>query len=64
MGRKLLNPRMADLLDEIRGADRPSLHSMPVPEARQACQSASEVLELPRAAQAVIGAALQRAFRT
>jgi acetyl esterase/lipase len=50
MGRKLLNPCVADLLDKIRRADRASLHSMTVPEARQAYESASEVLELPRAA--------------
>jgi len=49
MSQKLLSPQMAKLLDQIRRADRPSFHSMTAPQARQAYQSASEVLELPRA---------------
>ena len=46
----LLTPAMADLLDKIRRANRPPFHSQSVAEARAAYQSASEVLELPRAA--------------
>ena len=49
MSQKLLNPRMADVLDRIRRADRPPFHSMTVVQARAAYQAASEVLELPRA---------------
>jgi acetyl esterase len=45
----LLTPAMADLLDKIRRADRPPFHTQTVAEARAAYQSASEVLELPRA---------------
>lgn len=47
--RHLLTPAMADLLDKIRRADRPPFHTQTVAEARAAYQSASEVLELPRA---------------
>ncbi len=47
--RHLLTPVMADLLDKIRRADRPPFHTQSVAEARAAYQSASEVLELPRA---------------
>jgi acetyl esterase len=50
MVRRLLNPRMADLLDKIGRAERPPFHSMSVADARQAYESASEVLELPRTA--------------
>jgi acetyl esterase len=45
----LLTPAMADLLDKIRRAARPPFHTQTVAEARAAYQSASEVLELPRA---------------
>jgi acetyl esterase len=46
---QLLTPAMADLLHKIRRADRPPFHTQTVAEARAAYQSASEVLELPRA---------------
>ncbi|MEO8060824.1 MAG: alpha/beta hydrolase [Burkholderiales bacterium] len=49
VGRHLLTPAMADLLDKIRRADRPPFHSLTVAEARAAYQSAAEVLEPPRA---------------
>ena len=45
----LLTPAMVDLLDKIRRANRPPFHTQTVAEARAAYQSASEVLELPRA---------------
>ena len=48
-GRELLTPAMAELLDKIRRADRPPFHTLSVPEARAAYQSAAEVLEPPRA---------------
>jgi acetyl esterase len=47
--RHLLTPAMADLLDKIRRADRAPFHTQTVAGARAAYQSASEVLELPRA---------------
>lgn len=50
MSQKLLSPQMSTLLDKIRRADRPAFHTMTAHQARQAYQSASEVLELPRAA--------------
>ncbi len=48
MSGPLLTPRMAALLDNIRRAARPPFHSMTVPDARQAYESGSEILELPR----------------
>jgi acetyl esterase len=44
-----LTRRMAELLANIRRANRPPFHSMSPPEARLAYESASEILELPRA---------------
>ncbi|HET6599889.1 MAG TPA: alpha/beta hydrolase, partial [Burkholderiaceae bacterium] len=40
---------MAALLDNIRRAARPPFHTMSVPDARRAYETASEILELPRA---------------
>jgi acetyl esterase len=45
----LLTPRMADVLDRIRRANRPPFYALSVPDARDAYVAASEVLELPRA---------------
>ena len=50
MSQKLVSPQMSKLLDKIRRADRPAFHTMTAQQARQAYQSASKVLELPRAA--------------
>ena len=44
-----LTPKMADVLERIRRADRPPFHTLGAAEARRAYESASEVLELPRA---------------
>ena len=49
MGSGFLNPRMAGVLDRIRRANRPPLHSLGVSEARVAYVAAAEVLDLPRA---------------
>ncbi len=44
-----LTPKMADLLDSIKRANRPPFYALSVPEARAAYVAASEILELPRA---------------
>jgi acetyl esterase len=44
-----LTQKMADLLDSIKRANRPPFYALSVPEARAAYESASEILELPRA---------------
>jgi acetyl esterase len=44
-----LVPRMAEVLTNIRRANRPPFYRMSVPEARRAYVLASEILELPRA---------------
>jgi acetyl esterase len=44
-----LTPKMADLLESIKRADRQPFYAMSVPEARAAYVAASEILELPRA---------------
>jgi acetyl esterase len=44
-----LTPKMADLLDSIKRANRPPFYALSVPEARLAYVAASEILELPRA---------------
>lgn len=41
---------MADVLEKIRRANRPPFYALSVPDARQAYEAASEILELPRAA--------------
>ena len=41
---------MAELLANIRRANRPPFHALSVPEARAAYEAASEILEFPRAA--------------
>jgi acetyl esterase len=45
----LLTPAMAGVLDRMRRANRPPFHSLSPAEARAAYQSASEVLDYPRA---------------
>ena len=45
---------MAELLANIRRANRPPFHALSVPEARAAYEAASEILEFPRAALARI----------
>lgn len=45
----LLTPQMAGLLDRIRRANRPPLHSLAPQQARAAYAAAAEVLDLPRA---------------
>lgn len=45
----LLTRRMAELLDNIRRANRPPFHTMHPTDARRAYEAASEILELPRA---------------
>jgi acetyl esterase len=47
---KLLNARMAGLLDRIRRANRPPLHTLSPTAARAAYEAGAEVLDLPRAA--------------
>ena len=47
---KLLNARMSSLLDRIRRADRPPLHTLSPADARMAYEAGAEVLDLPRAA--------------
>jgi acetyl esterase len=47
--RPLLTPRMAELLENIRRANRPPFHALGARGARLAYESASEILELPRA---------------
>jgi acetyl esterase len=49
MARDLLTPRMAELLANIRRANRLPFYTMSVAEARAAYVAASEILELPRA---------------
>lgn len=49
-----LTPKMADLLDSIKRANRPPFYALSVPEARAAYVAASEILELPRAALASV----------
>ena len=44
-----LTPRMAELLGNIRRANRPPFHTMQPVDARRAYEAASEILELPRA---------------
>ena len=44
-----LTAKMADLLDNIKRANRPPFYALSVPQARAAYESASEILELPRA---------------
>jgi acetyl esterase len=44
-----LTPKMADLLDSIKRANRRPFYALSVPEARAAYVAASEILELPRA---------------
>jgi acetyl esterase len=46
---RLLTPAMAGLLDRIRRAGRPPLHTLSPAQARAAYAAASEVLDLPRA---------------
>jgi len=43
-----LTPRMADVLERIRRANRPAFYTLDVPEAREAYTAASEILEVPR----------------
>ena len=45
-----LTPKMADLLDSIKRANRSPFYALSVPDARAAYMAASEILELPRAA--------------
>jgi acetyl esterase len=45
----LLTPQMAGLLDRIRRANRPPLHSLSPQQARAAYAAGAEVLDLPRA---------------
>jgi acetyl esterase len=47
---RLLTPQMSSVLDRIRRARRPALHTMQPAQARAAYEAAAEVLELPRAA--------------
>jgi acetyl esterase len=49
MSRPLLTRRMADLLENIRRANRPPYYTLGAPDARVAYEAASEILELPRA---------------
>ena len=49
MSTGLLTPRMAGVLERIRRAARPPLHSMDVAAARSAYQAGAEVLDPPRA---------------
>jgi acetyl esterase len=49
MSRELLTPRMTEVLEKIRRANRPPFHTLGVPQARAAYTAASEVLELARA---------------
>lgn len=46
----LLTPRMAGLLDRMRRAGRPALHTLTVAQARQFYEQGAEILDLPRAA--------------
>lgn len=50
MGAHRLTPAMRDLLQRIRRANRPPLHTLGAVEARKLYESAAEVLEPPRAA--------------
>ena len=49
MTRPPLTRRMAELLENIRRANRPPFHTLSPIEARRAYEAASEILELPRA---------------
>lgn len=49
MQKSLLTRRMAELLENVRRANRPPFHTLTVAEARAAYEAASEILELPRA---------------
>jgi acetyl esterase len=49
MSRPLLTRRMADLLENIRRANRPPYYTLGAVDARVAYEAASEILELPRA---------------
>jgi acetyl esterase len=49
MGAHRLTPAMRDLLQRIRRAHRPALHTLGAVEARRLYESAAEVLEPPRA---------------
>ena len=49
MSRPLLTRRMADLLENIRRANRPPYYTLGARDARVAYEAASEILELPRA---------------
>jgi acetyl esterase len=51
-----LTRRMAELLENIRRANRPPFHALGAVEARVAYQAGSEILELPRAALARVEA--------
>ena len=48
-GASLLTPPMRDVLDRIRRANRPPLHTLPPVQARAAYVARAEVLDLPRA---------------
>lgn len=50
VGTHLLTPQMSSVLDRIRRARRPALHTLDAAAARRAYEAAAEVLELPRAA--------------
>ncbi len=54
MSLQLLTPAMAGLLDRIRRAHRPPLHSLTPTQARAAYEAGAEVLDLPRAPLAVV----------
>ncbi len=45
-----LSPRMAEILERMRRAQRPTLHTLSVEEARLFYEQGAEVLDLPRAA--------------
>jgi len=46
---RLLTPAMAGILERVRRANRPPLHSLPPDQARLAYVAGAEVLDLPRA---------------
>jgi acetyl esterase len=46
---RLLTPQMAGILERVRRANRPALHSLPPEQARMAYVIGAEVLDLPRA---------------
>ena len=49
MTQALLNPRMAGILDRMRRANRPALHTLSVEQAREFYAQGAEILDLPRA---------------